>query len=103
MMNQGTRGTWGFRFYNVNVAKACRNEEKNEKTCLLEDNCHIQLSISTGDGTAHSSRQRNIMIHNLLCFMDTMKDDALLLFRKNRNLMIAMLTLPENLLVKIFR
>ena len=28
MMNQGTRGTWGCRFYNVNVAKACRNEEK---------------------------------------------------------------------------
>ena len=27
--------------------------------------------------------------------MDTMKDDALLLFRKNHNLMITVLTLPE--------
>lgn len=56
--------------------------EWRKNVAILEANCHIPLSISTGDGTAHSSWQRNIMIHSLLCFMDTMKDDALLLFRK---------------------
>ena len=54
MMNQGTRGTWGCRFYNVNVAKACRNEEKMKKhafwrptatySCLFQQETELHIA-----------------------------------------------------------